>query len=104
VRTEGFGGAAATLSLAFFAPDRWLETGCLATSGQPGEIEANWRTAEACGRAPTGAAGWTLVEASLPPERVPTGADRAAFVIDAKGGGQGQLWIDDLDLWQPAGN
>jgi hypothetical protein len=103
VKAEGFTGCLATLSLAFFAPDKWLKTWCLATSGATGEIEPGWRTVEACGRIPLGSADWTLVEASLGSEMLPPETDNAAFVVDVIGGGEGRLWIDDIDLWQPAG-
>jgi len=103
VRAQGVTGCLATLSIALFAPDKWLTTWCLATSGPPGEIEGGWRTVDRLGHMPTGTADWILVEAVLSPERIPPEATRAAFFVDVKGG-QGTLWIDDLDLWQTEGD
>jgi hypothetical protein len=102
IKAEGFSGATATLSLACFAPDKWLHTWCLSTNGKLGEIEGGWTTVDACGKIPTGTTDWTLVEGTIPADQIPPGTDNAAFVVDVIGGGQGKLWIDDLDLWQPA--
>jgi hypothetical protein len=52
------------------------------------------------GHIPSGTNEWTLVEAHTPP--VPAATSRAAFFVDVKGG-EGCLWIDDLDLWQEQG-
>ena len=103
VKAERLSGCTVTLSLAFFAPDKWLVTPCLATSGAPGEIEGGWQTIAGCGKMPLGTNDWTLVEATLPADKVPAGMANAAFVVDAKGGGEGRLWLDDIDLWQPGG-
>jgi hypothetical protein len=103
VKTERLSGCTVTLSLAFFAPDKWLVTPCLATSGAPGEIEGGWKTISGCGRIPLGTNDWTRIEATLPAEQVPAGMSYAAFVVDVKGGGEGRLWLDDLDLWQAEG-
>jgi len=102
VRAQGVTDCRATLNIALFGPDKWLTTWCLATSGLPGEIEGGWRTVDRLGRMPTGTADWALVEAMVAPEQIPPEATKGAFFIDVKGG-QGTLWIDDLDLWQTSG-
>jgi hypothetical protein len=40
---------------------------------------------------------------TLPADQIPPGMDNVAFVVDVIGGGQGHIWFDDFDLWQPAG-
>jgi hypothetical protein len=42
-----------------------------------------------------------MVEALMPVGLVPPDTARAAFFVDAKGAGQGTIWFDELDLWQP---
>jgi len=100
VRTDRLERCHVTLNLALFGPEKWLTTWCLATTDGAGEIESGWRTVEEPGRIPTGTADWTLVEATLAPELIPSEANRAAFSVDASGG-EGRIWLDDLDLWQP---
>ena len=51
---------------------------------------------------PNGTTDWTQVTATLAADEIPAGVSKAAFVVDVKGGGEGQIWLDDLDLWQPA--
>jgi hypothetical protein len=99
VRTDDLSGCLATLNVAFFATDRWLNGWCLATTGKAGEPADNPLSAGRVGSIPTGAAGWTLVEAMLPSDAVPAETHHAAFFLDAKGGA-GRVWIDDVDLWQ----
>ena len=101
VKSERLSVATVTLSLAFFGPDKWLVTPCLATSGAAGEIEGGWKTIDGYAKIPLGTNDWTLVTATLPADQVPAGLANAAFVLDVKGGGEGRLWLDDIDLWQP---
>lgn len=100
IRTRDLVGGLVTLNVAFFR-DKWLGSWCLAATGPVGELETGWCVLPNLGRLPTGTTDWTLVEATLPAESFPTDAATAAFYIDAKGGGSGTIWLDDLDLWQP---
>ncbi|MCE5215617.1 hypothetical protein LLH03_01190 [bacterium] len=100
-RSRDLAGGLVTLNVAFFG-DKWLGSWCLAATGPVGELETGWRVLPDLGRLPSGTTDWTLVEAVLPAESIPAGAATAAFYIDAKGGGSGTIWFDDLDLWQPA--
>jgi hypothetical protein len=101
VKTDRLEGCHVTLNLALFGPEKWLTTWCLATTDGAGEIESGWRTVEKFGWLPTKTTEWTSIEAFLPAAQIPSEANRAAFFVDVKGGGQGRMWIDDLDLWQP---
>ena len=101
VKTADLADALVTFNISFFAPERWLETWCLATTGPIGEIEAGWRTLHEPAHIPLGTADWTALEATLPAELIPKEATSAAFFVDVSGGGRGRLWVDDLDLWQP---
>ncbi|MCX7600169.1 MAG: hypothetical protein N2512_15075, partial [Armatimonadetes bacterium] len=86
VKTDDLTDCRATLNIAFFGPERWLTTWCLATSGPTGEIEGGWRTVPVPARIPLGTADWTLLEATLPAELVPDNVTNAAFFIDVTGG------------------
>ncbi len=101
VRTDQLDGCLASLSVALFAPDRWLKTWCLARTDQPNGKEMDWPTIDRPGRIPSGTTDWTLVEATLSGSEIPPETQQIAFVVDVRNG-SGRLWIDDLDLWQPA--
>ncbi len=101
VKTRGLQGALVSLNVALFAADHWLQTFCLAATEPVGELEGGWRAVPRLGHIPTGDADWTLVEATLPVESIPRDTATAAFFLDASRGGQGTVWLDDLDLWQP---
>ncbi len=102
VKTEALSGGTVTLNMAFFGADKWLGSWCLAATGPVDDLEEGWRVLPGLGRLPTGTADWTQVEAVLPAGTIPRDTVKAAFYIDAKDGGSGTVWLDDLDLWQPA--
>jgi hypothetical protein len=81
-KTEALADAEVTANVALFAADRWLTSPCLASI-------------------PGGTSDWTLVEGTLPADRVPAETKTVAFYLDAAGRGSGTIWFDDLDLWQP---
>ncbi|MBI3919803.1 MAG: hypothetical protein HY318_00190 [Armatimonadetes bacterium] len=101
VKSAGLTGCSVTLNLALFGPDKWLKTWCLATNGAVADFDSGWRMVAKPGEIPRGSADWTQVEATLPADAIPAETDRAAFFVEVNGGGQGRIWIDDLDLWQP---
>jgi hypothetical protein len=103
VKTQAATGARVTLNICFWAGDRWVGTWCLGTTGGTGDIEGGWHISDQAGLIPTGTADWTEVSGVLPADKVPAGVTKAAFFIDAAGGGGGKVWLDDLDLWQPEG-
>lgn len=102
VKTEALSGATLTLNMAFFGADKWLGSWCLAATGPVGDLEEGWRVLPGLGRLPTGTSDWTHIEAVLPAGTIPNDTVKAAFYIDAKDGGSGTVWLDDLDLWQSA--
>ncbi len=98
VKTENLAGCLITANLAWFgAPNgKWIETWRLATNGNaktPGR-----QTIGGVGRIPNNT-DWMSVAVAVPP--MPPKADKAAFFIDARDGGTGIIYFDDLDLWQP---
>jgi hypothetical protein len=101
IRTDHLSGCRITLNLAWFGPKDWVSTSCLATTGEEGQIENGWQTVKDFAHIPTNTKNWEPIEDSLAPPYIPDGADHAAFFIDATGGGSGEIWLDDLDLWQP---
>jgi hypothetical protein len=100
VKTERLAGCLVTLNTANFAPDRWLNGWCLASPDPAPAAPENPVTASQPGRIPSGTSEWTLVEAVLPGDAIPAETGQMAFFLDVKGG-DGTVWIDDVDLWQP---
>ena len=100
VKTEALAGCLATLNVAVFAADHWIDTWCLASTDPSSNAKNGWRMVESPAKIPTGTDDWTLVEAVLPAGALPPETDHAAFFTDARDG-TGKLWIDALDLWQP---
>ena len=100
VRSEALAGCLATLNVAAFAADHWIDTWCLASTDPSGNAANGWRMVDRPAEIPGGTSAWALVEATLPAEALPPETDHVAFFIDARQG-DGKLWIDELDLWQP---
>ena len=101
VKTDHLEGCIATLNLVLWAKDKWLRTWCLAaTRCEDADLEGATLAPNAT-LIPEGTNEWTLVEADLAAEGIPSETTRAAFYVDVKGGGTGTTWMDDLDLWQP---
>ncbi|MBI2297409.1 MAG: hypothetical protein HYU66_00405 [Armatimonadetes bacterium] len=103
VRTAELAGCRATISVALFAADHWIKSYCLASTDPSGTPAIGWPLIERAARIPFGTADWTRLEAELPGDQIPPETNQIAFYVDVQGG-TGRLWLDDLDLWQAAGN
>ena len=111
VKTESLAGCRVSVDLAWFSGgNKWIETWCLAQTGDPKvpgfhrEVQkvlpGHWQAIAGSGHIPSGtSSGWVPVGVTMP--SMPPGAAVAAFFINAKGGGRGTIYFDDVDLWQP---
>jgi hypothetical protein len=101
VKTADLAGCRATLTVALFAADHWIRSYCLATTDPHGTPAIEWPMVDQPARIPLGTADWTRLEAELPGAGIPPESKQMACHVDVRGG-RGRLWLDDLDLWQPA--
>ncbi len=80
-----------SVNMAWFGDKGWISTSCIATNSADNGYAAH---------IPNSTQDWQQIDVVLKPPYMPDGTVKSAFFIDGTGDGSGEVWFDDVDVWQ----